>query len=130
MFKLEENPDLVGYCGQYCGACEAYLNDKCDGCQERSSHSLSSHDYSANSSASWCKVKACCIENKISTCADCPDYDNPRECRKFNNIGTKLVNFFHKSDRVACIRQIREIGLRGHACRMAQLKSWTIKLSG
>ena len=43
MQSITVDPELVGYCGLYCGACGKYLNGKCRGC----------HD---NVKATWCKV--------------------------------------------------------------------------
>ena len=32
MKEIKENVGLVAYCGLYCGACKAYLKEKCSGC--------------------------------------------------------------------------------------------------
>jgi hypothetical protein len=106
--------NLTAYCGLYCGACGAYRRKRCPGCHE-------------NKRAGWCKVRACCLENGYSTCADCRIVAEPRDCKKFNNFISKLFGLIFSSDRRACILQIREIGLPAHADRMAALQLHTIK---
>ncbi len=32
MRTIQEDVELVAHCGLYCGACKAYLKEKCDGC--------------------------------------------------------------------------------------------------
>ena len=108
------NAELVAHCGLYCGACKSYLRGKCKGCHE-------------NSKSAWCKVRACCIEKQINTCAECSEFTDPRGCTKFNNFMSKLFGFVFKSDRAACIEQIKQLGLDGHAKAMAELGSQTFK---
>lgn len=114
MSNVPVKSELVACCGLYCGACRSYLKGKCKGCRE-------------NSKASWCKVRSCCSERQIKTCADCADYPDPRKCRKFNNIMSKLFGVVFKSDRAACIAQIKQVDLDGHARIMAEMKAHTIK---
>lgn len=114
MSDIQANKENVAYCGLYCGACKSFLNGKCGGCQ-------------GNSKATWCKVRSCCAEKQISSCAECAEFSDPRECKKFNNFIAKLFGFVFKSDRPACIAQIKQVGLDGHAKIMAELKSQTIK---
>jgi hypothetical protein len=106
--------ELVAYCGLYCGACRSYLKDRCPGC----------HD---NKKASWCKVRICCIEHNYSSCADCKDFSNPSECKNYNNVISKIVGFVLRSDRAACVMQIKQMGIRGHADTMTMQKKQTIK---
>lgn len=114
MKKVVTDQNLVAYCGLYCGACGAYLKDKCPGC----------HD---NQKAQWCKIRLCCIEKKYSSCAECKEFTNPNDCKKFNNLISKIFGLIFNSDRAACIQQIREIGLLGHAENMASHKRQSIK---
>jgi len=67
------------------------------------------------------------MEKKITTCADCTEFTNPRECRKFNNFMSRLFGFVFRSDRAACIAQIRQLGLEGHAKVMAEQKRQSLK---
>jgi len=114
MSETLAKPALVAYCGLYCGACPSYTKGKCKGCQE-------------NSKATWCSVRSCCIENSFSSCAECRDHSDPNDCKKFNNFMSRLFGFVFKSDRVACIAQIRQAGIDGHAEIMAGKNMHTIK---
>jgi hypothetical protein len=114
MKEIVSDPNLVAHCGLYCGACKAYLKGRCPGCHE-------------NAKASWCKVRSCCMEQELATCADCDEFPDPMACRKYNNIVARVFGFIFRSDRAACIRQIREIGISGHADTMATQKRPSIK---
>ena len=105
---------LIACCGLYCGACGAFLKGKCSGCRE-------------NKKASWCKVRSCCLERGYASCAECSDFTEPMNCGKFNNFLSKVFGLIFRSDRAACIRQIRSLGLEGHAKDMAEKKRPTIK---
>jgi len=114
MKEIVADAGLVAYCGLYCGACKSYLNEKCPGC----------HD---NVKATWCKVKSCCADNNYASCADCATFQDPADCGKFNNAISKIVGFVLRSDRKACIFQIKKIGLAGHAVNMAAGKRQSIR---
>jgi len=114
MKDIVSDPNLVAYCGLYCGACRAYLKGRCPGCHE-------------NQKATWCKIRSCCSQDKLSSCADCKQFSNPNECKKFNNFIARLFAFFLRSDRSACIQQIRELGIQGHADDMTKRRRQTIK---
>jgi hypothetical protein len=111
---ITSNPALVAYCGLYCGACGAYLKDRCLGC----------HD---NKKASWCKVRTCCMELHYSSCAECKDFADPMQCGKYNNFISRAVGFVLRSDRSACIKQIKAVGMQGHADIMTAQKKQTIR---
>jgi len=112
--EIAVNPSLVAHCGLYCGACPSYLKDRCPGCHE-------------NEKATWCKIRSCCIENEYASCADCSQFDEPRDCKKFHNLFSKVIGFVLRSDRPACIDQIENRGLEGHAQAMAELGRVSIK---
>jgi hypothetical protein len=114
MKEIVADSKLVAFCGLYCGACRAYLQDRCPGCRE-------------NHKAAWCKVRNCCIKNEFATCADCKQFPDPGRCGYFNNLMAKFFSFIFRSDRAACIRQIKEIGLKQHAENMAEHKRQTIR---
>ncbi|OGJ92481.1 MAG: hypothetical protein A2487_00770 [Candidatus Raymondbacteria bacterium RifOxyC12_full_50_8] len=114
MREVTEKPELVAYCGLYCGACGAYLKERCKGCHE-------------NTKATWCKIRLCCIEKNYTTCADCGEFKNPKACKKVNNLMSKIFALIFKSDRAACIAQVKELGLLGHAKKMAAARTQTIK---
>ena len=114
MKEIVSNPELVAYCGLYCGACKAYLKERCRGCHE-------------NRRATWCKVRSCCLSNQYASCVDCEEFEDPSACKKFNNLFSKIFALVLRSDRAACIRQLRELGMEGHAQNMAEHKRQTIK---
>lgn len=114
MREIVSDPNLVAYCGLYCGACRSYLSGRCPGCHE-------------NSRATWCKIRTCCADQSLKTCADCVQFPNPHMCRKFNNPIAKAFSFVFRSDRAACIQQIRNCGIQGHADNMSETKRHTIK---
>ncbi len=114
MREIRENIELVAYCGLYCGACGSYLKEKCNGCYK-------------NEKATWCKIRLCCKDKNITTCAECIEYTNPKDCKKFNNIISKIFALIFNSDRTACIAQIKKSGKSEHAKRMTESKSQTIK---
>jgi hypothetical protein len=113
MKPIVADANLVGRCGLYCGACGAYINERCSGC-------------GATPKFRGCPVRKCCIEHNYATCAECTEYPNPRDCKKFHNWISKLIGLILNSDRAACVVQIREKGLDGHAQLMAANKTQTI----
>jgi hypothetical protein len=114
MKEIVADTGLVAYCGLYCGACGRYLKGRCPGCHK-------------NAKAGWCKVRTCCIAATIGSCADCAAYTDPKDCRKFNNFASKTIGLLLRSDRSACITQIKKQGLAGHAQDMAMNKRRTIR---
>lgn len=114
MKEIRADEKLVAYCGLYCGACKRYLQEKCSGCP-------------GFDKATWCKIRTCCQKNRFSTCAECREHPDPMACRQFNNLVSKLFALLFRSDRAACIDQIKRLGLSGHAERMSQLKHQTLR---
>ena len=114
MREIISDSKFVAYCGLYCGACRAYLKERCPGC----------HD---NQKATWCKVRKCCMENHFISCAHCKQFSDPNDCRQFNNFISKMFGLIFRSDRAACIQQIRKIGIKAHADKMAEKKLQTVK---
>jgi hypothetical protein len=114
MPDIKASAELVAYCGLYCGACKSYLSGKCKACH-------------GNSKATWCRVRLCCTQKQLKTCADCVEFPDPRTCKKFNNFISQLFGLVFKSDRAACIAQLKQLGLDGHAKAMSEMRSRTIK---
>jgi hypothetical protein len=114
MREVTVSPELVARCGLYCGACRAYLNERCDGCHE-------------NEKAKWCRIRTCCAEKGLASCADCTDHPDPRQCAKFHNVVSRIFALVFRSDRAACVDQIRRLGLTGHAQAMADRKLHAIR---
>jgi hypothetical protein len=107
MKEVTADKNLIAYCGLYCGACKKYLAGSCPGCHE-------------NNKASWCNIRSCNIEHGYSSCADCKEFTNPMDCKKFNNFISKIFALVFKSNRAACIAKIRESGYDGFAKYMAE----------
>lgn len=114
MPTLQAQPELVACCGLYCGACRKQLKGQCPGCRD-------------NAKATWCTVRSCCLEKGIRTCAECADFADPQACSKYNNFMARLFGFVFRSDRAACIAQIKLLGLEGHAQRMAEAGRQSIR---
>ncbi len=114
MKDIVSDPALVACCGLYCGACKRYLKGRCPGCRE-------------NQKATWCKVRSCCMQDSLASCADCTRHANPNDCRKFDNFVARIFAFVFRSNRAACIQQIRDLGLQGHADDMSQKKRQSIR---
>jgi hypothetical protein len=104
---------LIAKCGLYCGNCGKYKNGKCPGCE-------------ANTKASWCKTRECCLENKFASCADCTT-TNPRECPKFNNFVSKIFAVIFRSDRPASIEYIKQNGREAFVQMMIEQNRMVIK---
>lgn len=111
--KIEELKPIAA-CGLYCGACRKYQQEKCHGCRN-------------NEKASWCGIRKCCIEHNYATCAECTEYANPKECKKFNNFIGKVVGVILNSNRAACIYRIKEIGCESYAMEMEAQGLQTLK---
>lgn len=111
--ELIADKDLIAFCGLYCGACPSYLKGKCPGCKD-------------NIKASWCKIRQCCNENNLQSCADCKSVEL-MECRKFNNFMSKAIGFILNSDRKACIDRIKEVGYSDFAIEMTDYKRVSIR---
>ncbi len=112
--QIVNNSSLVAVCGLYCGACRMYLREKCPGCRE-------------NVKAGWCKLRSCGLERGYKSCAECVDYRDVNDCRKFNNAISKFFALVFRSNRRACIEQIRDRGIEEHAKIMAELKRHSLK---
>jgi hypothetical protein len=109
MKEITANPDLVARCGLYCGACKAYLTGHCPGCRE-------------NTRAGWCPQRKCCGQHEYSTCADCQQYPEARDCPYFKSFIAKVMSLVFNSDRPAALAKIRELGPAGFASWMAERK--------
>jgi hypothetical protein len=111
--EIVADEKLVAYCGLYCGACRSYLKGTCPGCAK-------------NTKASWCKIKECCEDHHLKSCADCK-YIPLAECKKYNTTISKLIGFVLNSDRAACILRIRELNYHDFALEMTLAKRHTIR---
>jgi hypothetical protein len=116
MRQVFADPDLVACCGLYCGACDAYLKEKCPGCRKSQKNG-------------WCGIKLCAADKGIASCADCLQFKDPRDCGKFNNFISKVMGLVFNSDRPACIGELKQLGPKAYAAKMAWLSQRTIPRS-
>lgn len=114
MKEIENDVQMIAYCGLYCAACGSYTKGKCRGCHE-------------NVKASWCKVRTCNMQNGYSSCAECKEFSDPKDCKKFNNIVSKVFALVFRSDRPASIAMIKEKGYENYAGYMTENKLQVIK---
>ncbi len=114
MEQKTADKNLVAYCGLYCGECGSYKKGKCPGCH-------------GNEKAAWCTVRKCCIEGGRLSCADCRIFTSATDCKKFNNIFSKIFGFIFGSDRQASISMIKEKGYEGYAEEMARRGAHSLK---
>ncbi|MBN2383497.1 DUF3795 domain-containing protein [bacterium] len=112
MKEIVVNTNLIAACGLYCGACKAYLRERCPGCKD-------------NVKASWCKVRTCCFEHNWLSCAECTDFEQVNACAKYNNIIARIFGFIFRSDRTACIDYIKKEGREDFARYMTEKKRHT-----
>lgn len=91
--------NMVAFCGLYCKNCSKFKNGKCPGCE-------------MNEKASWCTIRKCCIEKNIQNCAYCDEFVNLTDCKKYNNVFAKVIQFVTNTDRELCIQMIRENGVQ------------------
>lgn len=96
----EEPKELIlARCGLVCSDCGAYRKGKCGGCH---------CDKPMNAG---CKVKPCAQDRNCTTCADCTDFENLKDCKKLNNFISKIFGLIFRSDRIGNLSRIRESGL-------------------
>jgi hypothetical protein len=114
MKEVTTDKALIAFCGLYCGACNSFLKDKCPGCKD-------------NVKATWCAVRTCNLSHNYNSCADCNEFSNAKECKKFNNPISKIFGFVFRSDRNACIEMIKQKGYESFASYMAENKLQAIR---
>jgi hypothetical protein len=109
MREIVADQNLIAACGLYCGACSKYLQERCPGCR-------------ANDRAKWCSVRSCCLQRGYQSCADCTEFSNVKDCKKYNNWIARLFGLIFRSNRAACISLIREQGYPVFAADMTAKK--------
>ena len=114
MKEIPVKSELVSYCGLYCGSCSKYQKGKCPGCQ-------------GNEKATWCKIRKCCIEKGINSCAECDSYTDVKDCKMFDNFVARMFEFVFKSDRKEGVKMIKELGYEDFAKYMAENKLVSMK---
>lgn len=114
--EIKNDPQLIAYCGLYCGSCRKYLSGKCPSCQQLTS-------------PHWCKIRTCCIGKNTTSCADCT-LETPNDCKTFNNPISKVFKFIFGSDREKSILLIREKGAIYYAGHMTETRQQSLKTKG
>ena len=114
MNTIKNETGLIAYCGLYCGACKPYIKGKCSGC-------------AGNEKASWCEIRKCCMAKNIKSCADCTEFPDVKQCKKYNNFVARAIGFVLRSDRPACIEMIKKNGYVDFASFMSCNGLQTIK---
>ena len=117
MREIKINKDLVSYCWLYCGACDKYLNKKCDGCKKLKKTPI------------WCTIRDCCIKKGYLNCAECQDFDDIRDCKKYNGFIMRSLGNLCGSDRFSATKLIQVEGIEGFARYMAKNKMKRINRS-
>ena len=107
MENVKVDSKLVAYCGIYCGTCPKYIKGKCPGCHE-------------NVKGTWCKIRTCNMDNSYNSCADCKEFTNVKECKKYDNPFSRMFEFFYGTDRKAGIEIIKEKGYEDFAKYMVE----------
>ncbi len=90
----------IAACGLFCTNCGKFKKGRCQGCQ-------------IEAGVKSCKIRSCCIEKEITTCADCDEFAAPRsykECKNINNFIAKIFALIFRSDRPAGLAMIRDEG--------------------
>jgi len=58
-----------------------------------------------------CPVKKCALEKDYTSCADCGDFENLKDCKKLNNFISKIFDLVFRTDRIGNLDRIREVGV-------------------
>jgi hypothetical protein len=107
------NMELISFCGLYCAECSKYKKGKCSGCNE-------------NTKATWCKIRTCCLEKEVHSCADCTEFELVKDCKKFNSFFGRVMERIFSSDRQTALQMIREKGYDHFAGYMEENELITI----
>ena len=89
---------VLAYCGLVCSECGMYVKGRCQGCHTDKPMYKS------------CKVKPCALENNYTSCADCQEFENLRDCKKLNNFVSKIFAIIFRSNRIGNLERIAETG--------------------
>lgn len=91
----------IGACGLFCTNCGKFQRNRCQGCQ-------------LQPGSRRCPVRLCCAGRRITTCAECFDFESPRdysECRKLNTFTARTASLFTGVNRLLALDILRDHGL-------------------
>ena len=89
---------VLAQCGLVCSNCGMFVKGRCQGC------------HSEKPMMRNCKVKKCCLDRQLSTCAECDEFVNLRECRKLHNWISRIFGFIFRTNRIGNLYRIRDVG--------------------
>lgn len=90
---------ILAHCGLVCSNCGMYRKGRCQGC------------HSDKPMYRGCKVKKCCLDRQLGTCAECDEFVNLRDCRKLHNWVSRIFAFIFRTNRIGNLYRIREVGV-------------------
>ncbi|MCT4636181.1 MAG: DUF3795 domain-containing protein [Bacteroidales bacterium] len=102
MEAKELDVSKISYCGFYCGACPKFRKGQCFSCK--------GDDPKCAVGYKACKVRPCCIEKGIESCAYCNEYDSVKDCKKYNPLMIRFGQFITGTNRRKGIEMIKEKG--------------------
>ena len=95
----DEETNLVGCCGLYCGLCPRFQSEapgRCHGCK-------------TFTFITSCKIRNCCVKKKgLTTCAECDDFP----CEKNNPETHQYEYFITNKVCIPNLYRIKEVGLK------------------
>ena len=122
MEVIELDVSKISYCGFYCGACPKFTKGQCLSCK--------GDDPKCAIGYKACKVRPCCIEKGIESCADCDEYDSVKDCKKYNPLMIRFGQFITQTNRRKGIEMIKEKGEQEFLKFMSERKWVTYKNKG
>jgi hypothetical protein len=94
----DEETNLVGCCGLYCGVCPRFQSEapgRCHGCK-------------TFTFITSCKIRNCCVKKKgLTTCAECDDFP----CEKNNPEAHQYEYFTTNKVCIPNLYRIKDVGL-------------------
>ena len=90
---------IIANCGLICSKCGMYIKGKCKGC------------FGGKPMYKNCPIKKCNEDNSYNTCADCEEFAELKRCKKLHNIISRFFGFIFRTNRMANLKRIREVGL-------------------
>jgi len=74
-------------------------------------------------------VRSCCLQRGYQSCADCTEFSDVKDCKKYKQLDSPAVRPDFRSNRPACIALIREQGYPVFAADMAARKGRACRAS-
>jgi len=71
--------EAIGCCGAYCGSCRPLREGQCAGCK------LGYRDGDRDLSKARCRIKKCCMQKGLQSCADCGEYEECPVIQEFHH---------------------------------------------